>query len=430
VSDSRFAAAHTLLEMHRRRATTRQVWDGPRAGAETTLVLGVLRRRGTLDAVLAAHSTRKLPLLKPETLAALRVGVFELLYMDDAPGHAVVHAAVENAKAAGRVKDAGFVNALLRAVIRGSRRVEAGDDPRRTLPREGFAVVFAKAVFPDPARKPDAFLAARGSTAPWIARRRIGELGFERTLRCLDLQAATPATFLRPAPGRLDEARAALADAGIDAAPAPPLLRLPPQARAAAIFEACGPLVVVQDPVAAQVAPFLGPRPGARVLDYCAAPGGKATHLAQIVGGTGSVTAWDRDPERLETVRENAERLSLPWLECGEPHGSYDGVLVDAPCSNTGVLARRPEARWRVKERHLPGLAQRQLKILKDAAAFVGPGGRLVYSTCSLEPEENAGVLQAFLARSAGGFALEEARTVYPDETGGDGGFMARVRRL
>jgi len=101
-------------------------------------------------------------------------------------------------------------------------------------------------------------------------------------------------------------------------------------------------------------------------------------------------------------------------------------VLADAPCSNTGVLARRPEARWRVKERHLKGMAERQLKILKDAAAFVRPGGVLVYSTCSLEPEENDGVVEAFLER-AEGFVLDDARTLYPDEAAGDGGFMARL---
>jgi len=103
-------------------------------------------------------------------------------------------------------------------------------------------------------------------------------------------------------------------------------------------------------------------------------------------------------------------------------------VLVDAPCSNTGVLARRPEARWRVKERHLRGLAERQLRILRDASAFAGPGGVLAYSTCSLEPEENGGVVDAFLAR--GGFRLDRSRTLYPDEACGDGGFMARMIRV
>lgn len=432
--DLRARAASVLAELHRGRRTTRQVWDGPRAGAETALVLGTLRRRGTLDAILQAHSTRKLPLVKPETLASLRVALFELLYFDESPAHAVIHAGVENTKRFGRFKDVGFVNAVLRNILRGRRRVAPAEaaDPRRSLPRERQAILFRRVVFPDPTAKPAEYLAARGSTKPWIARRRLAELGAERALGCLDLQAATPPTLIRPAPERRSAVQAALQAAGIAWQPGPhaALLQLPPGVRAGDVLEACGRWVVFQDAVASQVAPFLGPPPGGRVLDYCAAPGGKATHLAQLVGPQGHVTAWDADPERLEKVKENAERLGLPHLACGRPEGDgpYDAVLADVPCSNTGVLARRPEARWRIKERHLPGLAERQLRILKDAAAHLRPGGALVYSTCSLEAEENRGVVEAFLARH-GDFALEDCRTVYPDEAAGDGGFMARLRR-
>lgn len=429
---ARLQAVETLVSIARTRGTTRDVWDGPRRGAETALVLGVLRRRGTLDAILQAHSSRRLALVKPETLAALRAGLFELLFHDDAPAHAVVHAAVGHVKRLGRPQDAGFTNGLLRGIERGVRRVAASEatDLRRALPREGFSLLFRRSVFPDPKVKPEAFLAARGSTAPWIARRRLAELGLARALSCLDLQAATPPTFLRPAPGHRDDVRAALAGHGIACADGPhdALLALAPAVRISDVLDACGALVVVQDAVASQVAAFLAPAPGARVLDYCAAPGGKATHLAQLVGPAGRVTAWDSSPERLALVAENAARLGLGNLACGPADGEYDAVLVDAPCSNTGVLARRPEARWRVREKHLRGMAERQLRILKDAAAFLRPGGRLVYSTCSLEPEENTGVVDAFLARG-GRFGLEEARTIYPDEAAGDGGFMARLAR-
>jgi 16S rRNA (cytosine967-C5)-methyltransferase len=416
--------------LHRRRGTTRQVWHGARPGAETALVLGTLRRRGTLDAILRAYSTRKLPLLKRETLAVLRVALFELLFMSDAPAHAVVHAAVENVKGLGRPQDLGFVNALLRGILR-SRRRGKGGDPRHTLPVDADVVLFHRAVFPAPESQPAAYLAARGSTAPWLARRRLEELGFARALRCLDLQAATPRTHLRPAPDQMTATREALTAAGIpwEEGPHDALVTVPARVRAEDILAACGRWVVFQDAVAAQVAPFLAPAPGARVLDFCAAPGGKATHLAQLVGPTGHVSAWDADAARLERVLENAARLGLAQLHCEPPAGEYDAVLADVPCSNTGVLARRPEARWRVKERHLPGLAQRQLRILKDAAAHLRRGGGLVYATCSLEQEENTAVVAAFLAARTG-FALEAERTLYPDETAGDGGFMARLRRL
>lgn len=428
--DARRSAAETLLALETRHTTTQAVWEGPRAAAETALVLGTLRRRGTIDAVLAAHSSRKLAALKPETRAVLRAAVFELLYLDDAPPHAVVHSAVENVRELGREGDAGFTNALLRAVLRGRRKAEGPGEPRRTVPRDGTAWVFRENVFPDPEARPGDFLSARGSTSLWIARRRLAELGFPRALRCLDLQASTPETHLRPAPGREDDVKVALAAMGLQWSEGPHgLITLPQKARVSEVFEACGQWVVVQDAVASLVAPFLAPQAGARVLDVCAAPGGKATHLAQLVGPAGEVTAWDVDEERLALVRENAQRLALPQLRCAPPEGEYDGVLADVPCSNTGVLARRPEARWRVRERHLKALAERQLKIAREAARRVRRGGVFVYSTCSLEPEENTGVVHDLL-RLEKDFALGEARTIYPDEGWGDGGFMARLVRV
>ena len=191
-----------------------------------------------------------------------------------------------------------------------------------------------------------------------------------------------------------------------------------------ALLELCGDEIYIQDAAASQVAPFLAPERGWRVLDLCAAPGGKATHLAQLGA---EVTAWDIDPERLELVAENAARLGLENVTCGEPDGAYDAVLVDAPCSNTGVLARRPEARWRVKQRHLKNLIERQRKVLRVGAGHVRPGGVLVYSTCSLEPDENRGVVDVLVEEGA--FRLDADRTCYPDQSGGDGGYMARLLR-
>ena len=409
-------------------ATTRQVWDGPRDGATTALVLGSTRRRGTLDAILAAYASRKLALIKPPTRAVLRAGLFELLYMDETPTHAIVHSAVDNVRALGRPQDASFTNALLRGIRRAVKQVphEEAKDLRRALPREEFSWLFPRSVFPDRNTKPAEFLAARGSTAKWIAARRLAELGVDRALACLDWQASTPSTYLRPAPGRLEAVREKLQAEGVAVSDGPhdALLTVPPSVKVSGLFELCGNEIVVQDAVASRVAPFLAPEAGWRVLDLCAAPGGKATHLAQLGA---EVTAWDIDPDRLAMVAENAERLGLENLTCAEPEGEYDAVLVDAPCSNTGVLARRPEARWRVKERHLKNLIERQRKVLRVAGEHVRPGGVLVYSTCSLEADENRGVVDFHLER--GGFRLESDRTCYPDESGGDGGYMARLLR-
>ncbi len=432
----RLQATRTLLELHLRHTTTKHLWKGPRAGAETALVLGALRRRGTLDAILQTYSSRKLPLVKPETLACLRIAAFELLFLDDSPQHAVVHAAVQNAKELERYKDTGFLNALLRGVMRGCKRVPTGEatDMRRMLPLNGESHLFGRSVFPDPRHDAAGFLAARASVPRWIAERRLDEWGLERALVCLGLQAETPHTYVRMAAGREDEVRAALESAGIAFSDGPHarLLDLPPSVKIGPVFQAAGSMLSVQDAVASQVAPFLAPEPGWNVLDYCAAPGGKTTHLGELVGPTGHVTACDVDGERLALVGENAERLGLGNIACvhlpAQLTGGFDAVLVDAPCSNTGVLARRPEARWRVRRKDLPGFAQRQFKILRQASAQVRRGGALVYSTCSLEDEENLGVVRAFVERSD--FELLEARRVAPDEGAGDGGFMARLRRL
>lgn len=437
--DARRQAAALLVDLHRRGGTARDRWDEERSAAETSLVLGTLRRRATLDAILARHSSRRLSLIKPETLACLRVGLFEILFHDDAPAHAVVGAAVHNTKSFKRFADAGFVNALLRGILRRARKVQpAGNaDARRTLPRETTRWEFDRAVFPDPERNPAAFLAARGSVPLWIAEARLAELGAERALTCLDLQARTPDTHLRVSGGPVNgvpEVRAALEKAGIEVRPGPHdfMLTVPASVRVSAILEACGDRVVVQDAVAAAVAPFTGPARGARVLDYCAAPGGKTTHLADLVGPEGSVTACDIDAGRLQLVAQNAERLGLGNIACkhlpADLDDDFDAVLVDAPCSNSGVLARRPEVRWRVRRKHLPGLAERQLHILRLASAHVAPAGVLVYSTCSLEPAENRGVVEAFTA--AAPFELEQERTIYPDEGCGDGGFHVRLRRV
>ncbi|MFQ5843432.1 MAG: RsmB/NOP family class I SAM-dependent RNA methyltransferase [Planctomycetota bacterium] len=435
-TDARLEAARLVWELHRRGGVARELWPAERTGAGTALVLGTLRRRGTLDAILARHSSRRLPLIKPETLACLRVALFELLFLDDAPAHAVVAAAVDNTKSFERFQDTGFVNALLRGILRRARRVAPAGrgDPRHVLPREGFDWEFVRAVFPDPDRDPVGFLAARGSVPRWMAEARLSGLPPERALRCLELQARTPDTHLRVVGGRTGEVKAALEAAGVPArdGPRPGMLTLPPQVRVGVVLEVCGDRVVVQDAAACATAPFLGPPPGARVLDYCAAPGGKTTHLAELVGPTGSVVACDVDPRRLARVEQNARRLGLRNIRCcllpQDPGRDFDAALVDVPCSNSAVLGRRPEARWRVRRRDLQGLVDRQRRILRQASTHVATGATLVYATCSLEPEENRGVVEDFVSRAP--FELGETQTIYPDEGAGGGGFHARLRRV
>ena len=181
-------------------------------------------------------------------------------------------------------------------------------------------------------------------------------------------------------------------------------------------------------------AEMLAPRPGETVLDLCAAPGTKTTHLAELMQNRGRIIAADLREEKLARIRENAHRLGLTIIEpvlvspAGDdiPPAPFDAVLVDAPCSNTGVLGKRPEARWRISPDDIRELAKLQRRLLRTAAERLKPDGRLVYSTCSIEPEENEGSIADLLTHRSD-VLLEEQRLFLPGQPA-DGGFAALLR--
>ena len=184
-----------------------------------------------------------------------------------------------------------------------------------------------------------------------------------------------------------------------------------------------------------EVTDLLDPQEGEAVLDFCAAPGGKSGHIAELMAGTGRVLACDVSEHRLSRVNSNVERLELTNVETRlierdgsrDPTGPFDAALVDAPCSNTGVLAKRPEARWRVKPSDMEELPELQRQLIGRAAKTVRPGGRLVYSTCSIEPEENEAVVAVFLRETPGWRLIEETLTLPQSDR--DGGYRALLFR-
>lgn len=448
---ARDLAVDALLEVeagvHRAReaaaARRAEVTDPRDRGLLTELVYGVVRRLATLDAVLAAFSKTPLPRLEPVVRAALRVGLHQLLFLDRVPPFAAVDAAVETVKRHEHPRLAGFVNGVLRTIHRAVTGPATGPEaPRHDVPRPGAAPLrLSRPVFPDPARALAANLGARYAHPAWLVERWLARHGEAGARAMLEAGITRPPLSLRARPGRRDEVLAALAAAGVGAHPgAGPDEVVAPDGDAEALGVVRDGLAAVQDGTAQRVATLAAPGRGERVLDLCAAPGGKTLHLLDLLdlregaGGAGEVVACDVDPAKV---------TALATLLAGRPTGgaaasavvvppdgplpfpraSFDVVVVDAPCSNTGVLRRRPEARARLTPADVTALARAQRALLERAWPLLRPGGRLVYATCSVEPEEDGDVVAAFAAahpdaRVEPGFDVRPAAAA-------DGGFAA-----
>jgi 16S rRNA (cytosine967-C5)-methyltransferase len=379
-SPGRLAAARALVQLEQRGGHADEVYGRHATGVEGAerrlgwaLVLGVERNRFLIDHSLNSHLSRRPRDLDPPVRAALRCAVFQIWELDRVPERAAVHQAVEVTRALGAPRAAGLVNAALRSLQRSPERAGAPrDEP------------------------------TQHSMLPWILQR-IGP-GAAAAFNC------EPSLAIRPRRAGLAEE---LAANGVDVVvPEPPV-----STTAALLVPGRDPTSLpgwtegwfaVQDAAAQAVVQILDPRPGERVLDACAAPGGKAFAIADVVGEGGQVVALDVSAERLEMLRGEATRLGLEWvdvqtgdalerLQSADHAGRYDRVLLDAPCSALGTLRRHPELRWQRRAVDLPRFANQQLDLLRAAAMAVRSGGTLVYAVCSFADEEGVGVIGRFL---------------------------------
>jgi 16S rRNA (cytosine967-C5)-methyltransferase len=445
---ARGLALQVLLDGHRHDAFVQELLDRrlgqtPLSPADrrlaTQLAYGVLRRRGTLDALLRPLVARPRHKVEPWLWEVLRLGAYQLALLTHVPAHAALHETVELASQQGRPRAKGFLNGVLRALVPLVTDDRAPAPAADALPLEGGQYRrLARPVLPEPAARPVEYLAAAFALPGWLATRWLGRCLWEECLR-LGFWFAGPAPlWLRCNPLRTDRAAvlAAFAAAGVRAEPGdhPQAVRL---AEPAPVRELPGydqGWFAVQDESAMRVTSALAPEPGGRVLDLCAAPGGKTTHLAELMGDRGQVVACDVDDRRLRTLTELCQRLGVTIVEAqrlgdeDEPQaGPFDAVLVDVPCSNTGVLGRRPEVRWRLRPNDFRHLVPLQTKLLLLAGERVRPGGSVVYSTCSVEPEENQQVVRTVL-RGLPDLVLEAEEEQAPGRPA-DGGYWARLRR-
>lgn len=378
------------------------------------LVYGVARWQRTLDWLVARKTEDRDQ--NAGVRALLHLGLYQLLWLDRIPDHAAVHETVELGKRFGFGTRAGFLNAVLRGYVR---------------EREATVATLQALKETDP---------ALGYSHPaWLFQRWDERWGRAKTIALLDWNN-------RPAPvygrvNRLKTDAAALAirwrDEGIEFEKRSfawagendvfELKSYPPLAQCRSFQEG---LFYVQDPSTLLAAELLEAQRGDIILDMCAAPGGKTTCIAQTLSNEGRVIARDSQPARLKALEENCRRLGAVCVEIGDDSTiTFDRILLDAPCSNTGVLRRRVEARWRLQPAEVERLQQGQAALLTQAARQLKPGGILVYSTCSLEPEENENVVENFLAAHSG-FELSEQRQLLPFIEGVDGAYAARLRRI
>ena len=399
--------------------------DPRERGLAMQLAYGAVQRRATLDALIEALAGRSPRRLDAAVLAGLRLGLFQLLFLDRVPAHAAVGESVELVKrdSPGGAK---LVNAVLRRAAREGRGWLAAlgeETPEQAALRhshpEWIARLWWEALGPATARE---LLAAGNRPA-------------ENAIRANTLKIGAAELRERLLVGAAIQDDALVLDGPWDAHASP---------------EYQAGLCMPQSRAAQAVARLLGPCPGERILDLCAAPGGKTTHLAALISNEGAITAVERHAGRADALRRTVTRMGASCVDVrtedaaafDEPE-TYDRVLVDPPCSDLGTLAARPDARWRKDEADPERLAVLQRRILRAGARALKPGGVLVYSTCTISPAENERVIGRFLDEHPG-FAADDLRSdapvwqhpsvptcllTLPSRDGTDGFFMARLRR-
>ena len=375
---------------------------------------GVVRRSRTLDVLLESRMTRPRHNVEPDLWRILRVGAYQLLFART-PEHAAVDSTVDLCRDLNRARWTGFVNGVLRNIGRLLADTPCDGPSATSLPTvNGLWRSLNESVFADPAVDPAQYYADAFSLPIFLAKRWVTR--FTSSPANTDLLAicfqsiSPPSTSLRVNSMRSTAADVLTllteAECKASLGQVAGSIHLDQSVRLESLPGYADGLWSVQDEAAMSASQLMNPQPGEQILDMCAAPGGKTTHLAELSGDQAHITACDVATGRLQRVLDNAARLQLhsinPQLIGKDgnslPDGPFDAILVDVPCSNTGVLNRRPEARWRCDESSLQELVVLQTRLLLQACERVRSGGRVVYSTCSLEPEENRGVVDAVLS--------------------------------
>ena len=391
----------------------------------TDLVFGTTRNRAAIDTVVAQFGDCPVERIPAKLLNIIRIGAYELIYSPTTPDYSIVNEAVESAGTIAGKKQTGFVNALLRQISRHieNRQISLSDsDVRKTLPQTPLTgCEFDSDILPDPKVAPADYLSAAFSLPGWLINDWLGEFGPEKTRQICFASNRRPGIYLRPnklktTTGQIAE-KFRQAKIDFETLPDESMVRMK-AARAVTELPGFGEgLFTIQDMTASQAVKLLDPQPDWTILDLCAAPGTKTTQLAELTGDSAKIIATDINNERLEKVKENIARLGInsinivPYKEL--PNSKFDCVLLDVPCSNTGVLAKRIEVRYRIRPRTITELAKTQRELIEAAAAMIKPQGKICYSTCSIQKAENSRLVKDFLQKNHN-FKLESEVLILP----------------
>jgi 16S rRNA (cytosine967-C5)-methyltransferase len=402
----------------------------------TQLVYGTLRWRKRLDYALSVFSTRPLEKVEPVLLRILRLTAFQLLFLDRIPSWAAVDEACALAVSIKGKRSGGFVNAISRKLAATSDRIE----------------------WPDPEKNPLHYLSVYHSFPVWMVKMLLDRFGWDRSEKVLESLNQPAPVWIRAntLKGKTNRLKDLLTASGIevqDVDLVSDALRISGNTNLSSLAAYEAGLFHVQDAAAQSICHLLGPKKGERVLDCCAAPGGKTATLAQLMGNSGQLVAVDRHPARLGLLKRLVERLGISMVErtvgdlteISDGLGLFDRVLLDAPCTAMGVLRRHPEGKWRLLEEDLDRLAHVQMDLLEKAADLVKPGGALVYSVCTFSEEEGPGLIRRFLKKCPE-YSIEDPRkgkkaawhaivnadgllSCWPDQREVDGFFAVLLRR-
>jgi len=378
----------------------------------TELTFGCIRWQKRIDYLIDAFLKGDVRRLDPYTRNILRLGVYQLFFLDRIPGYAAISEAVMQAKRFATKGSSSLVNGVLRSMA------ERGED----------------VAFPDRDENPVEYLSIFYSHPEWMIRRWMSRYGFEDTQKLCEANNAVAQLSVRVnhLRGTRDDLILGLREEGVVSSPgkySESSLSITVKSGITSLRAYRKGLFQVQDESGTMVSSLLDPRPNETVVDMCSGPGGKATHIAELMSDEGDVVAVDVRLPRLKLVLDNARRLGLNILFGVVADGrtfqarGADRVIVDAPCSGLGVLRRRADLRWRMTEKEIENLSELQLSLLLNSADSVRPGGVLVYSTCTIEPEENESVVARFL-ELRGDFLLESAEDFVDSRLVDDNGFF------